>query len=125
MSVRAFGKVVSGYERAGWSVPAECPVACGAGGEELDGGVGDDADAVVSAAVQHHLGEYGQVGRSGEQSRVARHAAERVGIFVIDLAALPAASAGGPRRCDAGVERVRRPELRLVHAERVEDVIGE
>src|SRR5690606_8014747 len=42
-------------------VPAECARVCGACGEELHGGIRNDAHAVVLAAVEHHLREHGEV----------------------------------------------------------------
>src|SRR6185437_2259129 len=118
-------KIVPGSERTGWGVPTEGAVSGGASCEELDRGIGEDPDAVVNATVEHHLREYGKICRGREEPCVARDAAECIGVLVVDFSPRSAPSAGGSGRGDACIERVGRPEFRLVHAEGVEDVIGQ
>ena len=73
--------------------------------EQRDGGVGDDARAVVLAAVEHHLREHGEVGRGAEQPGVAGDAAERVGVLVVHFAA--AADSRAAELISVGAMRAR------------------
>src|SRR5450756_2193264 len=66
-------------------VPAERTVAERPRGEELDGRLADDLDAVVLAAIEHHLREHREVGRGTEETSVSRHTTQSVGVFVVDL----------------------------------------
>ena len=85
----------------------------------LDGGRLQD----VLAAGQHHLRELGEVVGGGEHAGLARDAAHAVGERIVDVA--PAQlGALEIRRCDAVLERGRRQEGGVAHAERLEDVLG-
>ena len=107
-------------------VPSQRARSRGAVGKERHGGVGDDAHVVVDAAVQHHLGEDGEVGGGGEESRVTGDAAKREGVLVVHLALERiAARRGDFGGRDAVPHRVGREEERVVHPERLEDALGE
>ena len=86
VAVGVVAEVLAAAARAAAGVPAERARAGRALGEQRDRGVGDDARAVVLAAVEHHLREDGEVGGGAEQPGVAGDAAERVRVLVVHFA---------------------------------------
>ena len=94
-------------------------------GELLDGHRAEHAHAVQLAAVEHHLCEARQVVGSGEHSRVAGNAAHIARGGVMHHAAQRRLVFGqllGGR--DARHQRGRRLEHRVLHTERLEDVLA-
>ena len=90
-------------------------------GEQLDGRAADDLHTVVLAAVEHHLREDREIGGGAEETRVSSHAAQGVGVFVVNFAAKRVTS----RRRDVGgrdtvAEGICRPVERVVHPQRSE-----
>ena len=75
------------------------------------------------AARQHHLRELGEVVGGGEHAGLARDAAHAIGERIVDVAPaqLGALEVG---RGDAVLQRSRRQEGGVAHAERLEDVLG-
>src|SRR5258706_5739651 len=104
------------------SSPAKCTVTERLAGEQAYGRLDDDLDAVVLAAIKHHLREDREIGRRAEQAGVAGYATQCVGVLIVDLA--PQGIAAWRRdlcRSDAVFERVGGTIHRLVHPEGLED----
>ncbi len=88
-------------------------------------GAREDAMVGVDAAVQDHLRENRDVAGGGKKSSVAGDAAHGPGVFVVHFALQQALAEidvvfGGSNR---GPQLARRIELRIVHAERRENVL--
>ena len=79
-------------------IPAERTVTERPRGEEIDGRLADDLDAVVLAAIQHHLREHREVSGGTEETGMSRHTAQGVGVFVVNLTSQRIAA----RRSDLG-----------------------
>ena len=124
VSVRAGIEELAGAASAVARVPAEGAGARRALREQRDHRIADDSNAVVLAAVQHHLREDRQVRGGAEEPRVPGDAAQGVRVLVVHLATDRVAAGrrdlGGG---DAIRHGVRRLEERVVHAERLEDAV--
>ena len=82
----ARAEIFSGLRGGGWSVPAE-----GAGGAGRSGlAAGEECDRFGAenraSAVEHDVGETGEIFGGGEEAGVSGNAAEDVCVFVLDFA---------------------------------------
>ena len=122
VSVAVFAEIGTGAMLSFADFPAEGATARGARREELDGGIRDDAIAVVGAAVEEHLRKNREIASRTEEPRVTGDTAKRVSIFVVHLTLERIAAGrgdfGGGNAID---ERVVGQEARVGHAERTEN----